>query len=269
MTPPASSMLSSPRPSSSPTSPAVSALPAARERAGFTASWGASPMRRDDSRTSRTCSPSPLTWRERRSASSPTRRPGPSSPTSRSSGRSSRSTFALAIASGVARRSHDQADDRRPADRKPRGIDGHPGGGEARDIHPALLLPPGTLHRGQLPHLSGRRREESQAPDRLQHARGRRNGGPYQERKGRGRPPGSSGIPSREPSARLPGMRPVGRMRPPELLHELRALRSAVPGAEGQEEEGRGPRPARDAGPGALHPVLALREVLGRDLEDG
>ena len=59
-----------------------------------------------------------------------------------------------------------------------------------------------------------------------------------------------------------------GRMRPSELLHELRALRPAVPGAEGQEEEGRRPRPARDAGSGALHPVLPLRAIHRRDHED-
>ena len=61
---------------------------------------------------------------------------------------------------------------------------------------------------------------------------------------GGGRPAGGAGIPPGQPSARLPGLRSVGRVRPSELLHELRALRSAVPGAEGQEEEG-GRRSAR------------------------
>ena len=44
---------------------------------------------------------------------------------------------------------------------RPRGHHGHPGCGEARDLHPALLLPPGALHRRKLPHLPGGGGEES------------------------------------------------------------------------------------------------------------
>src|SRR5258708_7014085 len=41
-----------------------------------------------------------------------------------------------------------------------------------------------------------------------------------------------------------------------------------TPGAEGQEEEGGRGWPPRDARPGALHPVLALRAVYRRDFRN-
>ena len=66
------------------------------------------------------------------------------------------------------------------------GDDGHPGRGEAGDLHPALLLPSGALDRGELPHLSCRSRKDPQASDRLQHAGERWNGCTHQERKSRG-----------------------------------------------------------------------------------
>ncbi len=197
-------------------------------------------------RTWTICWPSPATWRARRSACSQTPRPGRSSPTSRSSGRSSRNTSGPGTMRSRTQSTrgcwHAHPDDRRPADRGvPRVQHGHPGCGEARDFHPALLLSPWAFHRRKLPDLPGGGGEEPEAPDRLQHAGDRRDGGAHQERQGRGWPARRVGIPPGQPPARLPGLRPVGRMRPPELLHELRALRSPVSRAEGQEEEGRAP----------------------------
>ncbi len=119
---------------------------------------------------------------------------------------------------------HAPPDHRRPRGQRAGGRHGHPGRGAARDLCPAILLPSRALHRRQLPHLPGGGGEDRQAADCLQHAGERRNGRTHQERQGRGRPARGAGVPAGQPSARLPGLRPVGRVRPAELLHELRAL---------------------------------------------
>ena len=73
------------------------------------------------------------------------------------------------------------------------------------------------------------------------------------------------GVPPHQPSARLPGLRPGGRVLAADLLHEARALRPAHDGREGPQAQGGAARAARHARRRALHPLLALRAVLRRD----
>jgi len=72
------------------------------------------------------------------------------------------------------------------------------------------------------------------------------------------------GVPPDQPPARLPGVRPGGRVLAADLLHAARPLRPPHAGREGAQAEGRAPRPARHAGRGAVYPLLALRAVLRR-----
>ena len=67
-----------------------------------------------------------------------------------------------------------------------------------------------------------------------------------------------------QPPARLPGVRPGGRVLAADLLHAARPLRSADGRREGPQAQGGAARAARHPGRGALHPLLALRALLRR-----
>ena len=86
-----------------------------------------------------------------------------------------------------------------------------------------------------------------------------------QDQAGRGMPQGGDGVPAHQPPARLPDLRPGGRVPAAGILRRLRQRRLALPRAEGQEAEERGHRPAHHARRRALHHVLPLHPLHERD----
>ena len=165
-----------------------------------------------------------------RSAPSTTARSARTSPTSRSSARSSRLTSDRRVARG----------ERREAGRMPKlTIDGKeievPAGTNlieaaqpARDRGPALLLSPRAAASPGQCRLCMVDIEKAPRPhDRLQHAGGRGHGGPHRDGAGAGDAAVGDGVPPRQPPARLPGVRPGGRVLAADLLHAARALRPA------------------------------------------
>ncbi len=92
---------------------------------------------------------------------------------------------------------------------------------------------------------------------------GRAAGGQHQDADGEEGARRRDGIPADQPSARLPDLRPGRRMRPAGPGHGLWRGRQPLPG---EQARGRGQiyRPAGEDDHDALHPLHALRPLLGR-----
>ena len=154
-----------------------------------------------------------------------------------------------------------------------------PGGGAGA----ALLLPPEAVVAGQLPHVPrgngdaaapraghdagegrARLREDrlvAATGDRLRQHGGRGHGHPHRGQAVRGMPPGRDGTSADQSSARLPDLRPGGRVPVAGVQRGARQRREPLPRGEGQEAEERGHRPAHPARRRALHHVLALHPL--------
>ena len=133
---------------------------------------------------------------------------------------------------------------------------------------PHYCYHPGLEHRRPVPPLHGGHRQGPAPADQLQHGRRRRHGGPHPDGAGARDAKVGDGVPPRQPSAGLPGVRSGGGVLAPDLLHEARALRPADDRREGPQAQGGAARPARDPRRGAVHPVLALRPLLRRDHQE-
>ena len=142
---------------------------------------------------------------------------------------------------------------------------------DERRRHPALLLAPEALDRRHLPAVSGRDRGHPEAPDRLQHARHGRHGGPHARASAcKTRARRRDGAAARQPPARLPDLRPGRRVQAAGLrLRVRRAARRARRSRAAPREEARRSRPDDRVRPGALHPVPPLRALLPRGAGTG
>ena len=142
----------------------------------------------------------------------------------------------------------------------------HRGGAAARHRGAALLLSPGAFHRRAVPAVHGRHREGAAAHDRLQHAGGRRHGGPHRD---------ASGCSETRRSMMefhlinhpldCPVCDQAGEcwLQIYYMKHGL--YDPADGGREGPQAEGGAAGAARDARRRAVHSVLAVRAVLRRD----
>jgi hypothetical protein len=101
--------------------------------------------------------------------------------------------------------------------------------------------------------------------DRLRHQRGARAARPHDVAPGQGVPQGRDGVPPHQPPARLPDLRPGGRVQAPGAVDRLRPGLLPLHRAEEREAEADAPRAAGHAGRRALHPLLALRPLLQGD----
>ena len=126
------------------------------------------------------------------------------------------------------------------------------------------MLSPRSQHRRAVPALHGGRRQGASPSDQLQHDGGGGHGRPHEDGAGGGDAALRHGVPPDQPSARLPGLRPGGRVLATDLLHAPRPLRSADGRREGAQAQGHPAGAACHPRRGALHPVLALRSVLRR-----
>ena len=111
---------------------------------------------------------------------------------------------------------------------------------------------------GLVPHLSGRRREDAEAADRVQHGRGRGHGRAHVRRESRRRPARRARIFAAQSSAGLSDLRQGRRVRSARLLDGLRSRRFAAGRSESAEAEGRRPRPDDRARRRTLHRLPAL-----------
>ena len=154
----------------------------------------------------------------------------------------------------------------------------HPGGAADRLRDSLLLLAPGAVGRGQLPHVPGRgrrqeagrhRRDAAEARPRLPDAGQGRHGRHRRQRKGEGGPEGDARIPAAEPSARLPDLRSGGRVLAAGLQLQVRPRLQPAARAE-EHQAGQGPhRRADHAVHRPLHHVHPLRPVHPRDQRHG
>ena len=82
------------------------------------------------------------------------------------------------------------------------------------------------------------------------------------------RAPADAGVHARQPPDRLPDLRQGGRVHAAEALLRLGRQARAQRRHQGPQGQGRRPRPAHRARPGALHPVHALHPRLRRGGQD-
>ena len=108
---------------------------------------------------------------------------------------------------------------------------------------PVLLLPPRAVVAGGLPAVPGRRQGTAEAGAVLLHAGRRQDGGDDQVAARAGRPPPDAGVHARQPPHRLPDLRQGGRVPAAEALLRLGRQVRAQRRHQGQEGQGRRPRP--------------------------
>ena len=158
----------------------------------------------------------------------------------------------------------------------------HRGVHAERQLRPALLLPSGPQHPGQLPHVLARNRRAengrqppagprirrtprnrlvAQTANFLRARNHRRDGRPHQLPAGRGLPQGRDGIPPHQPSARLPHLRQSRRMPPAGIRRRVRQRRIEL--HRGQSQKTQAPRHRQTHRPRrrTLHPLLPLRPL--------
>jgi hypothetical protein len=265
--------------------PAASAPRAAKAPAGCTACSTASARARRPWTTCRCCAPPPA--RSKATPSAPSARPprgrcrascattGTSSNTPRQwpllcrrrarrhlgQAGGGRGMSAQPVNPNLPPDHHVTVDHRRGGAGRAQGLDDHPCRRQGRHPDPALLLPREAAHRGQLPHVPGRRRRRFRAKPSPACATPVMDGheGLHPQARAEGAAQ-RDGIPADQPSAGLPDLRPGRRVRVAGPVDGLWTFGQPLRRAQargGRRGHGAAGRHRDDP----LHPVHALRAL--------